>query len=278
MGVLSRRSRGPERTGPPDFVGVGSQGTATQWWHRLLLQHPAIRKPDGRRELHFFDRLCTREMTDEDVAEYHARFPRRPGELTGEWTPRYMYDPWTPVLLQRAAPDAKLIAMVGDPIERYRLRLQEERGEDVSEQVFMTDAVERGRYATQLKHLRAFFPAERILVLQHERCRRDPVGEYRRTLRFLGLDEASVPKPVLIAGGQAEHWYAPIARTLRLHRIARRDRPPAERPERERVELWPDIVASLREELEPEVRELQELVPELDLSLWRNFAPAPVPA
>jgi hypothetical protein len=273
VGVLSGGGSGPERTGPPDFVGVGSQGTATGWWHRLLLLHPAIRAPQGRRELHFFDRLCTREMTDADIAEYHAQFPRRDGELTGEWTPRYMYDPWTPVLLRRAAPEAKLIAMVGDPIERYRLRLQEEREEtDVTDQVFMTDAVERGRYATQLKQLRAFFPDEQILVLQHERCRRDPVAEYRRTLRFLGLDEASVPKPVLIAGGEAERWYAPAARALRLHKVARREQAPPEPTARERVELWPDIEASLREELDGEVRELAELVPELDVNLWRNFA------
>lgn len=264
-----------ERTGPPDFVGVGSQGTATAWWHRLLLHHPAIRRPIGGRDLHFFDALCAREMTDEDVAAYHEMFPRRDGELTGEWTPRYMYDPWTPVLLRRAAPDARLLVMVGDPIERYRLRLEEERGEeeDMAQPVFMTDAVERGRYATQLRHLHAFFPSERILVLQHERCRRDPVGEYRRTLRFLGLDEASVPRRVLVAGGQAERWYAPVARTLGLQRLVRRgDAAPAEPTERQRVELWPDIVASLREELEPEVRELRALVPELDVRLWRNFA------
>jgi hypothetical protein len=272
--------RGEERTGPPDFVGVGSQGAATGWWHRLLLAHPSIRRPDGRRELHFFDRLCTREMTEADVAAYHAHFPRRPGELTGEWTPRYMYDPWTPVLLRRAAPDAKLIAMVGDPIERYRLRLQDElagrgsgeRDEDAAQPVFMTDAVERSRYATQLKHLLAFFPAEQVLVLQHERCRRDPVGEYRRTLRFLGLDPDTVPKRVLVAGGQAERWYAPLARALRLRGLERRERPPADARERTRLELWPDILATLREELEPEVRELRELVPHLDVGLWPDFA------
>lgn len=262
---------GDERTGPPDFVGVGSQGTATGWWHRLLLAHPSIRRPEGGRELHFFDRLCTREMTEEDVAAYHAHFPRRPGELTGEWTPRYMYDPWTPVLLRRAAPDAKLIAMVGDPIERYRLRLQEERpDEDVSEQVFMTDAVERGRYATQLKHLRAFFDADRILVLQHERCRRDPVGEYRRTLRFLGLDDTTVPKRVQRLAGGRQASATPLVGTLR--RLVRGGDEVPPNGDQSGPDLWPDIRASLRDELEPEVRELRELVPDLDVGLWRNFA------
>ena len=37
-------------------------------------------------------------------------------------------------------------------------------------------------------------------------------------------------------------------------------------------ELWPDIEIPLLAELEPDVRELQKLVPELDLSLWPSFA------
>lgn len=260
-----------QRTGPPDYVGVGSQGTATVWWHRLLLRHPAIRRASGGRELHFFDRLCTREMTDEDIAAYHAQFPRREGEVTGEWTPRYMYDPWTPVLLARAAPGARLLVMLGDPIERYRLRLEQERPEeDVTDQVFMTDAVERGRYATQLRQLQAFFDPERILVLQHERCRRDPVGEYVRTLRFLGVDETVVPRQVQIAGGTSERWYAPAARRLRVGRL-RAAEEPSDEPD-VGTRLWPDIEASLRDELEPEVRELERLVPGLDLGLWPNFA------
>jgi hypothetical protein len=36
--------------------------------------------------------------------------------------------------------------------------------------------------------------------------------------------------------------------------------------------LWPDIEIPLLAELEPDVRELKALVPELDLSLWPSFA------
>ena len=108
-------------TGPPDFVGVGTQRSGTTWWFKTLLGHPQIRPPRGRRkELHFFDRFCARELLDADVAEYHELFPRKPGQITGEWTPRYMHDFWTPRLLARAAPEAKLLIMFRDPVERYR--------------------------------------------------------------------------------------------------------------------------------------------------------------
>ena len=107
--------------GPPDFVGVGALGSGAGWWHSMLLAHPEIAPPRARRRaLHFFDRFCAREMTGADVAAYHERFPRREGTISGEWTGRYMCDAWTPPLLRRAAPDAKLLVMLSDPIERYR--------------------------------------------------------------------------------------------------------------------------------------------------------------
>ena len=105
--------------GPPDFVGVGALGSGGGWWHSLLLAHPEIAPPAARRRaLHFFDRFCAQEMGEADVAAYHERFPRAPGRLAGEWTGRYMFDAWTPPLLRRAAPDAKLLVIVSDPIER----------------------------------------------------------------------------------------------------------------------------------------------------------------
>ena len=51
---------------------------------------------------------------------YHQQFPRPVDRIAGEWTPRYMYDFWTPPLLARAAPEAKMLVLLRDPIERFR--------------------------------------------------------------------------------------------------------------------------------------------------------------
>jgi len=276
--MRSRRDRGGP-PGPPDFIGVGALGSGTGWWHAMLLAHPEIRPPAARRRaLHAFDRFCAAEMTDADVAAYHARFPRREGTITGEWTGRYMFDAWTPPLLKRAAPDAKLLVMLSDPIERYRAtftdRLAKREGDET---IYMADVVDRRSFGGQVARLHRFFDPERVLVLQFERCRRDPAAQYRRTLEFLGVrDTAFVPRRLRRkAAGRPESIPVEIALRLGLPAGLRRrltERMSGRPLARETAPLWPDLEASLHTALDPQVEQLRELVPDLDLSLWPNFA------
>jgi len=258
--------------GPPDFVGVGATGAGATWWHRLLLAHPEVAAPASRgRALHHFDGFCARAMTDADVAAYHEQFPRRDRTIAGEWTGRYMADAWTPPLLRRAAPRAKLLVMLSDPIERYRAvfaeRVANRGGRD---RIYMADAVDRRCFGAQLARLLRFFDRDRILVLQLERCSRDPAGQYRRTLEFLGVrDTAFVPRRLR---------RSPLASLLRRGVPAGSRRRLAERlagrPVRERqpAPLWPDLEGALHTAFDADVEALRELVPDLDLALWPNFA------
>ena len=63
-------------------------------------------------------------MPADFVERYHRNFPRPAGGVTGEWTPRYMYDHWSLRLLRRAAPEARILVILRDPIERYRSALE----------------------------------------------------------------------------------------------------------------------------------------------------------
>ena len=111
--------------GPPDFVGVGVQRAGTTWWYRLLCDHPSIQRARGK-EAHFFDGYFGREFSDSDVEAYHRLFPRPKGSLIGEWSPRYLHDFWTPALLRRAAPEAKILVLLRDPLQRYQSGLRHE--------------------------------------------------------------------------------------------------------------------------------------------------------
>jgi Sulfotransferase domain len=236
-------------TGPPDFVGVGAQRSGTTWWFETLLGHPQIRGPkSGSKEQHFFDRFCMRAMSGKDIARYHSRFPRDPGQIAGEWTPRYMHDFWTPPLIARAAPGAKLLVMLRDPIERFRSGVPHRfsRRADARPEAVVADAIERGRYASQLRRVLAYHDRSRMLILQYERCRADPAGEYRRTLSFLGVDPE--------------------------HRSAAFDERRGTSQAANKAALWDDMMDALRATLEPEVAQLAELAPEIDLSLWPEFA------
>jgi hypothetical protein len=231
----------------PDFVGVGAQRCGTTWWFQLLLEHPQIRSPwHGRKELHHFDAFGARPMTEADVAAYHANFTAGPGELCGEWTPRYMADPWTPRLLAGAAPDARVLVMLRDPIERFASGLSQRRKVDGWRiQLAAAEALERGRYASHLRMLLHHIPAERVLVLQYERCVADPAGQYRRTLRHLGADDFTPPDPTRLRGNSLA---------------------------RHREEPWRDLLDALCATLVDEVADLVDLCDgAIDPALWPHF-------
>jgi hypothetical protein len=252
--------------GPPHFIGVGALGSGHGWWHSLLLAHPEIEPPLGRRRgLQFFTRFCAVEMSDRDVADYHRLFPRRPGTISGEWSGRYMADAWTPPLLKRAAPDAKLLVMVSDPIERYRAVFFQRRATLLQRERLMTDVVDRRSFGAQLARLHRFFHPRQILVLQFEQCRRNPRREYRRTLEFLGVRDTSFA-PRRLYGSAAGRLLARVAPAL-AERVTHR---PA--IERAQAPLWDDLEAALHTAFDPDVAALRRLVPELDVSLWPNFA------
>ena len=264
---------GETETGPPDFIGVGAVAAGGGWWLRTLLGHPEIRGPHGRHGgLDFFRPFCARAMTDEDVAAYHAHFPRRPGVLTGEWSGRYMCDAWTPPLLRRVAPDAKLLVMVADPIERYRAIFADRRAERAEDEIFfMSDVADRRRHATQLERLGRFVDPEQILVLQYERCRAEPLAEFRRTLAFLGArDTAYAPRRLKPAGDGRRS--ALLRRLPERYRRRLLERVTARPAAAEAVPLWPELESALHTALDDDVARLAATVPQLDLRLWPNFA------
>jgi hypothetical protein len=240
------------RTGPPDFVGVGAQRCGTSWWYRgTIRSHPdVVRVAKPGKELHYFDRFWAGEPPGDFVERYHSLFPRPEGAITGEWTPRYMVDFWAMRLLRDAAPDARLLIMLRDPIERLRSGIQrarmlaDEAGEPF-ELAHMSEAVYRGLYHEQIRGVLELYPRERVLILQFERCQRDPIGEMRRTQEFLGLEPLEE-----------------MPEKLQQHK-----RPPGTKPE-----LSPARHEELRRRFTDDVARLAGLCPEIDLELWPNFA------
>jgi hypothetical protein len=234
--------------GPPDFVGVGTARSGTTWWDRLINSHPLVsRPPDTPKEVHFFDDHWEHGLGAGDIERYHACFARPSGHLSGEWTPGYMLDAWTPALLHEAAPESRLLVLLRDPVERFR------SGRTLAENRFTVGstaraaanaAFNRGIYADQLLRLLTAFPHEQVLVLQYEQCVADPRAQLERTFDFIGLE------PELEAGVDLES--------------------------RVNESRGPKVVLSKWQEDQlvrryaPENERLSALVPELDLSLWRS--------
>jgi hypothetical protein len=211
----------------------------------MLHHHPDVsRSGDRPKELHFFDQFWERPWDDTQAGEYARYFPRPPGAVAGEWTPAYMVDFWTPELIARAAPDARLLVLLRDPLDRFRSGLTHTES-NTRATLAARDAhgaFRRGLYAQQLRRVFEVTPRERVLVLQYEACRQDPTAALATTFRFLGLRDVPIDP----------------------QQLTREVNPTTSR----KVELTPDERAALIAAYAPDLEEINALVPGLDLSLW----------
>jgi hypothetical protein len=241
-----------EEVGPPDFVGIGVQKAGTTWWYELLMAHPDVSgRPEIHKERHFLSRFGTAAFGPQDISTYHGWFPRRPGTLTGEWTPDYVYYPWVAPLLAQAAPDARLLLMLRDPVERFESGLAHQLRHGAQPTgATVAEAVTRGFYDVALERWCRLFDPARVLILQYERCVADPSGELARSYRFLGLDDGFRPPELL----------RPVSATTEG-----------------RVHLDAEARRRLVDTYAPDVQALTTRLPELDISLWPNFASLVVP-
>lgn len=244
------------QTGPPDFVGLGAQKSGTTWWYKLIGQYEDVFVPSFEenvcppyfyKEGHFFDSYYNTGFDGDDVEAYHKWFPRPPGMVTGEWTPRYLVDPSAPALLAKAVPDAKFLVLLRDPVSRFESGMaQTQRGTELRPDKALIHYT-RGLYARQLKNWLNEFPRESFLILQFEKCVEDSATEIQRTFRFLGLEETQLPN----------HLFGTKVN---------------KRQSRTKYAIPSHLRDALVRQYTADLRQLKELVPSLDLGLWPNFS------
>jgi hypothetical protein len=220
----------------PEFVIIGAKRCGTTSLYRYLGEHPQVAPlfPSAKR--------LPLMRSDQKGAHYfdsnHARGPRwyrshfrtawarrRAGQVTGEASPYYLFHPRVPQLAAKEIPDAKLIALLRDPVDRSYSHWSEQRRNGV-ETLSFEDALaaepdriagERERllndpgavsfpyeqqsyalqseYAESFERWRAHYPREQMLVLRSEDLYADPQGTYDRVTAFLGLAPHRLAKP-----------------------------------------------------------------------------------
>ena len=216
----------------PDFLILGTQrgGTTSLYFH--LTKHPQVRRA-LKKESHYFD-----YRSHWNPARYRAFFAapgdREPRTVTGEATPYYLYHPRVPKLVARTVPDARLIALVRNPVDRafshYKLSvrrglewltfeealeaeserllgererlLADDRYHSVSHQAHSYK--DRGLYAEQLERWFAEFGRDGILVLKSETLFGSTVESVRAMEEFLDLQHAELGPLINKNPGPAE--------------------------------------------------------------------------
>jgi hypothetical protein len=192
-----RRSRAPRRSAGdvPNLLIIGAAKSGTTSLHAYLGLHPEIFM-SRQKELKFFNRDDWREQ----LGWYRRQFPE-PAPVRGESSPTYTMHPWLPGVPERireVSPDARLIYMVRDPVERllamyvelYALRIENRNlegalvdYEDPGNRVVLSS-----RYAYQLERYRACFPPSQILVIDQHDLLAARKQTLRRAFEFVGVD------------------------------------------------------------------------------------------
>lgn len=237
--------------GSPDFLIIGAPKAGTTALHAALARHPQLYM-SAVKEPKFFlcdggppPRAGQRGPGDAHSAQewiwrrerYEALFAPAPrGALRGESTPFYLYDRRAHDRLRAAVPEARLIAVLRDPVDRAQSNWMhlwsdglEPLGDFLAAWEAEDDRVRRGwapfwhyrrlgRYGEQLAHLLDRFPREQVHVLPYRELADTPYAALDAVCRFLGVATG------LLQGADvqnARRWVAPSARATVLSRTIR---------------------------------------------------------
>ncbi|MFQ5470216.1 MAG: sulfotransferase [Gammaproteobacteria bacterium] len=206
----------------PSFFVAGAQKCGTTSLFNYLIMHPCVLRP-AKKEIHFFS-----DNYDKGMRWYLNHYPSRLKQclqaislrqqiVTGEATPYYVFHPHAPARIKKHFPDARIIIMLRDPVERayshykyhvklgvedlsfeqaiekegerlqgeYQKMLNNEHYNSVNYKEY--SYLKRGVYVEQIKRWFELFEKESIRIFRSEDFFSDPGVVYQNVLEFLGL-------------------------------------------------------------------------------------------
>lgn len=234
----------------PNFLIIGSMKCGTTSLYHYLIQHPDIYQARYK-EIHFFD-----NNYHEGFKWYRSRFPsfffkyytiflRRRSFMSGEASPYYMFHPHVPKRVHHAIPEAKLIIILRNPVDRAYSHYHHWVREGI-EMLSFEDAIKteperlagelekmledeyyfsynfgyysylsRGIYVDQVLAWKSLFNWKQVLILNSEKFYADPQKTVSRVFEFLGLPAW----PLVDLGGKNIARYPEMPRNIRSNLI-----------------------------------------------------------
>jgi hypothetical protein len=193
----SRSRELPELGRPPklpDFVVIGAMKSGTTSLHHYLSLHPDITM-STEKEPTFF----TKEGRWADGVEWYGAQFEGVTKCMGEASPDYTKFPrhaGAPARMHSVLPDAKLIYIVRDPVERvishyidaFSFGRTHRSLDDVLDEDEGRHYIACSKYFLQLEQYLAFYAPERILIAQAEALASRRPETLTRIFEFLGAD------------------------------------------------------------------------------------------
>lgn len=173
--------------GAPAWLGIGAQRSGTAWFTGLLTQHPDVDLgTNGKKEQQLLHKVADDRVPEQ---EYLGLFPED-GLRRGDFSPQYLRHPSAGVVVPRLVPDAPILVLLRDPVERYRsaMRLAATRGRSQRYPIPVSLQTWAGFYADQLDTWASFVGRDRLHVMVYEEVCEDPQSTLDEVWRLLGLD------------------------------------------------------------------------------------------
>lgn len=204
----------------PDFLIIGSPKAGSTALHVALAQHPDLFLSNPKEPKYF---MCDQAEPDPahqkgpgdahsaqewiwDRARYEALFAPAPaGTLRGESTPFYLWDTDSHRRIRAQMPDAKMIAVIRDPIDRaysnwghlwcdglepeadFLAACELEPARIAAGYAPFWRYLETGLYGRQFEHLYEVFPREQVFVLRYRQLIDDTAAILDDIAAFLGI-------------------------------------------------------------------------------------------
>lgn len=237
----------------PNFLMIGAAKAGTTSLYYYLKQHPQIYLPSGYNKEPDFLALEGEKLEYPgprgmfkmrnritDIESYRALFDEvTTQKAIGEASTLYIYSEKAPERIQYYIPEAKLIAILRDPVERafshylywasqgfepdtdfnFAKAIQAEPqrlGEGWSHNWHY---VQRGFYYVQIKRYFDRFDASQIKIYLYEDLFKDKIAVVQDIFRFLGVDDTFVPNV------SKTHNQTAVPKNLTLNKLLNRPNP-----------------------------------------------------
>ena len=183
----------------PNLVGCGAGKSGTTSLHYYLSQHPQIFMAPVK-ETHYFSKNY-----DKGESWYRSNFEGCTSEsIIGEFSTTYMNYPAVPARIAELIPQANLMFLLRNPIERaysnywFSVSIGQQAPDRTFSDVIRTQKgnqlyVSPGFYYDLLSGFLRYFDRNQIYILITEELKKEPMQQMSSCYQYLGIDPSFVP-------------------------------------------------------------------------------------
>lgn len=186
----------------PNFLICGAPKAGTTSLYEYLAQHPEICMSNPKETDYF------QHNYDKGIDWYASCFAHYQGEkVVGEASPGNMIHPLAPKRIKELIPNAKIIMILRDPIDRVfsQFLYSITRGECVpgssfsrfirnEADVWRNRVIELGMYEEQIKRYMEYFPQEQMKIYFYEELKNNTEWLVKDLYKFIDVDSIFKPR------------------------------------------------------------------------------------